>query len=127
MAWVLGATLVPILMNWFGYDGVLGLSAAIANVAIWPDGIYTYIGIARGAKEFNPIWNALFRKIGLVEGLVLSRAIAFLLMVYAIVYRSSVILLSMGWLFSLAVFVGLSSMMFACDSYGKHDEQCTHG
>jgi hypothetical protein len=56
------------------------------------DGILTHEILRRGGREMNPVLRKLFEKIGVVEGLVLSRAM--LIMVFIASLNSMPVL---GW------------------------------
>ena len=48
------------------------------------DGILTHEILARGGRELNPVLRWLFEKIGVVEGLVLSRSMLILVFIAAV-------------------------------------------
>jgi hypothetical protein len=62
------------------------------------DGILTHEILRRGGREVNPVLRKLFEKIGIIEGLVLSRAM--LIMVFIASLNAMPVI---GW-FALNVF-----------------------
>ena len=58
--------------------------ASFLSCLIVADGVLTYEILRRGGRELNPVLRWLFEKIGVIEGIVLSRLILIMIFIVAI-------------------------------------------
>ena len=58
--------------------------ASFLSCLIVADGVLTYEILRRGGRELNPVLRWLFEKIGVAEGIVLSRLVLLIIFIVAI-------------------------------------------
>lgn len=58
--------------------------ASFLSCLIVADGILTYEILRRGGRELNPVLRWLFKKIGVAEGIVLSRLVLLAIFIVAV-------------------------------------------
>jgi hypothetical protein len=90
-------------LSLIGFDNLMSASFSMGLMLISTDGFLTVYALRNGFLEANPIMNFLNEKIGETKGILVSRAIGFIILSGGLITNNAYFCLAIAWMFCFVV------------------------